>query len=132
MAEPSGKALRIDESKRHDLGELQRRACWRSVIAPGPFQKTATSPFEPRLTGTLGNTSLPANGAGFQIHSAIHKRRPDVAAAAHTHSPYGLSWSPFGRPLEMLTQDAAYLYGDAQGVYDVRLPGFDCKLESGH
>ncbi|KAI7157749.1 arad-like aldolase/epimerase [Hortaea werneckii] len=65
-----------------------------------------------------GNTSLPANGAGFQIHSAIHKRRPDVAAAAHTHSPYGLAWSPFGRPLEMLTQDAAYLYDDAQGVYD--------------
>ncbi|RMY02774.1 hypothetical protein D0868_07801 [Hortaea werneckii] len=59
-----------------------------------------------------------ANGAGFQIHSAIHKRRPDVAAAAHTHSPYGLAWSPFGRPLEMLTQNAAYLYDDAQGVYD--------------
>ncbi|KAK3634725.1 hypothetical protein LTR56_015152 [Elasticomyces elasticus] len=60
-----------------------------------------------------GNTSSPANGAGFQIHSAIHKSRPDVMAAAHTHSPHGLAWSPFGRRLEMLTQDAAYVYGEA-------------------
>ncbi|KAK4890904.1 hypothetical protein LTR27_010477 [Elasticomyces elasticus] len=66
-----------------------------------------------------GNTSSPANGAGFQIHSAIHQRRPDVMAAAHTHSPHGLAWSPFGRRLEMLTQDAAYVYGEAQGVYNV-------------
>ncbi|KAK3625922.1 hypothetical protein LTR56_020137 [Elasticomyces elasticus] len=65
-----------------------------------------------------GNTSSPANGAGFQIHSAIHKRRPDVMAAAHTHSPHGLAWSPFGRRLEMLTQDVAYVYGEAQGVYN--------------
>ncbi|KAL2678768.1 hypothetical protein Neosp_009519 [[Neocosmospora] mangrovei] len=28
-----------------------------------------------------------------------------------------MAWSAFGRPLEMLTQDAAYLYGDAQAVY---------------
>ncbi|KAK4959772.1 hypothetical protein LTR10_002659 [Elasticomyces elasticus] len=65
-----------------------------------------------------GNASSPANGAGFQIHSAIHKRRPDVMAAAHTHSPHGLAWSPFGRKLEMLTQDAAYVFGEAQGVYN--------------
>lgn len=132
MAEPSRKTLRIDESKRHDLGRLQRQACWRSVIALGRFQTNPASLSEPRLTGILGNTSLPANGAGFQIHSAIHKRRPDVAAAAHTHSPYGLAWSPFGRPLEMLTQNAAYLYDDAQGVYDVRPRQCDCKLEIKH
>ncbi|KAJ5977046.1 hypothetical protein N7501_000388 [Penicillium viridicatum] len=64
-----------------------------------------------------GNMRRPANAAGFLIHSAVHKARPDVDAACHTHSPHGMAWSAFGRPLEMLTQDAAYLYGDAQAVY---------------
>ncbi|GAB1201193.1 hypothetical protein APSETT444_010581 [Aspergillus pseudonomiae] len=64
-----------------------------------------------------GNMSRPANAAGFLIHSAVHKARPDVNVACHTHSPHGMAWSAFGRPLEMLTQDAAYLYGDAQAVY---------------
>lgn len=63
--------------------------------------------------------SRPANAAGFLIHSAVHKARPDVDAACHTHSPHGMAWSAFGRPLEMLTQDAAYLYSDAQAVYKV-------------
>jgi ribulose-5-phosphate 4-epimerase/fuculose-1-phosphate aldolase len=65
-----------------------------------------------------GNTTRPANAAGFLIHSAIHTARPDVTAACHTHSPYGKAWSAFGRPLEMLNQDICYLYGDAQAVYD--------------
>lgn len=30
-----------------------------------------------------------------------------------------MAWSAFARPLEMLTQDIAYLYGDAQAVYQV-------------
>ncbi|KAL9083254.1 MAG: hypothetical protein Q9165_008607 [Trypethelium subeluteriae] len=64
-----------------------------------------------------GNRSRPANAAGFLIHSAIHRTRPDVIAACHTHSPFGKAWSSFGRPLEMLNQDVAYLYGDAQAVY---------------
>ncbi|KAI9684607.1 MAG: hypothetical protein M1822_005695 [Bathelium mastoideum] len=64
-----------------------------------------------------GNRSRPANAAGFLIHSAIHRTRPDVVAACHTHSPYGKAWSSFGKPLEMLNQDVCYLYGDAQAVY---------------
>lgn len=64
-----------------------------------------------------GNMSRPANAAGFFIHSAVHRARPDVIAACHTHSPHGMAWSAFGRPLELITQDAAYLYGDAQAVY---------------
>lgn len=66
-----------------------------------------------------GNRSLPANAAGFLIHSAVHKARPDVAAACHTHSVYGKAWSAFARPLEMLNQDVTYFYGDAQAVYKV-------------
>ncbi|KAJ4014684.1 hypothetical protein NW752_007455 [Fusarium irregulare] len=64
-----------------------------------------------------GNMNRPANAAGFLIHSAVHKSRPDVVAACHTHSVHGMAWSVFGRPIEMITQDAAYLYGDAQAVY---------------
>lgn len=66
-----------------------------------------------------GNTRLPANAAGFLIHSAVHRARPDVVAACHTHSPYGKAWSSFARPLEMLNQDVTYFYGEAQAVYKV-------------
>jgi hypothetical protein len=66
-----------------------------------------------------GNMALPANAAGFLIHSAVHKARPDVAAACHTHSPYGKAWSTFARRLEMLNQDVTYFYGEAQAVYEV-------------
>lgn len=44
------------------------------------------------------------NKAGFMIHAALHKARPDVNAACHTHSPHGRAWSTFGRPIEMLNQ----------------------------
>ena len=63
--------------------------------------------------------SRPANAAGFLIHSAVHKARPDVIAACHAHSPHCMAWSGFARPLEMLNQDVAYLYGRAQAVYKV-------------
>ncbi|KAJ5211858.1 Meiotically protein [Penicillium cinerascens] len=66
---------------------------------------------------TEGGAQLPINEAGFMIHSEIHKARPDVVAAAHTHSIHGKTWSAFGKPIEMLTQDACNLYGRI-GVYD--------------
>ncbi|BAO39381.1 meiotically up-regulated gene 14 protein [Kluyveromyces marxianus] len=50
------------------------------------------------------------NAAGFKIHSHLHKARPDVNAACHTHSTYGKAWSTFGRPLEMLNQDVCMFY----------------------
>jgi len=65
-----------------------------------------------------GNTSRPANAAGFLIHSAVHKARPDVHAACHTHSKAGKAWSAFNRKLEMLNQDICYLHGDAQALYE--------------
>jgi ribulose-5-phosphate 4-epimerase/fuculose-1-phosphate aldolase len=53
---------------------------------------------------TEGGAQLPINEAGFMIHSEIHKARPDVISAAHTHSIYGKTWSTFGKPIEMLSQ----------------------------
>jgi ribulose-5-phosphate 4-epimerase/fuculose-1-phosphate aldolase len=40
-------------------------------------------------TGAVMEGDQPVNRAAFAIHSAIHTARPDVAAAAHTHSTYG-------------------------------------------
>ncbi|KAL6850714.1 hypothetical protein ACO1O0_007839 [Amphichorda felina] len=65
-----------------------------------------------------GNMSRPSNAAGFLIHSALHQARPDVNAACHAHSVYGKAWATFGRPLEMINQDACMFYGDAQAVYE--------------
>lgn len=60
------------------------------------------------LVNEMGQTMLPTprkvNTAGFIIHSAIHKARPDLNAACHMHSPHGRAWSSFGRPIEMLNQ----------------------------
>ncbi|KAF2864933.1 class II aldolase/adducin N-terminal [Massariosphaeria phaeospora] len=65
-----------------------------------------------------GNTSRPANAAGFLIHSAVHKARPDVHAACHCHGKAGKAWSAFGKKLDMINQDVCYFYGDAQAVYN--------------
>ncbi len=54
----------------------------------------------------------PLNQAAFAIHAAIHEGRPDVIAAAHTHSIYGKAWSTLGRKLDPLTQDSCSFYED--------------------
>jgi ribulose-5-phosphate 4-epimerase/fuculose-1-phosphate aldolase len=54
----------------------------------------------------------PINQAGFVIHSAIHAARPDVLAAAHTHSTHGKAWASLGRLLDPLTQDSCAFYED--------------------
>ncbi|GAA5971378.1 hypothetical protein JCM11641_008329 [Rhodosporidiobolus odoratus] len=59
---------------------------------------------------------LPINTAGFHIHSAIHKERPEVNSIAHCHSLHGKAWSVFGQPVDILTQDACLFY-DNQAVY---------------
>ena len=52
------------------------------------------------------------NTAAFNIHGQIHKARPDVVAAAHSHSVYGKAWSSLGRLLDPITQDACAFYND--------------------
>ncbi|KAF6808723.1 class ii aldolase adducin domain-containing protein [Colletotrichum plurivorum] len=60
----------------------------------------------------IGGAEKPVNTAGFMIHSALHKRRPDINAACHMHSPYGRAWSTFGRSIDMLNQDSCMFYND--------------------
>jgi ribulose-5-phosphate 4-epimerase/fuculose-1-phosphate aldolase len=62
--------------------------------------------------GAVVDGGRPVNGAAFAIHSQVHSARPDVVAAAHSHSMYGKSWSALGRLLDPLTQDACAFYND--------------------
>ncbi len=57
------------------------------------------------------------NQAAFAIHSQVHAARPDVVAAAHTHSTYGRAWSALGRPLDPISQDVCAFYED-HAVFD--------------
>jgi len=52
------------------------------------------------------------NAAAYMIHSAIHKARPDVICAAHSHSIYGRSFCALGRELDIITQDSCAFYND--------------------
>ncbi|KAI9811593.1 MAG: hypothetical protein M1827_005342 [Pycnora praestabilis] len=71
--------------------------------------------FEGRIL-IAGWSGRPANAAGFLIHAAVHKRRPDVHAVCHAHTVHGRAYSAFGRPLEMLTQDVCNFH-NAHSVY---------------
>lgn len=52
------------------------------------------------------------NRAAFAIHSRLHLARPDVLAAAHSHSIYGKAFSALGKLLDPLTQDSCAFYED--------------------
>ena len=67
--------------------------------------------------GEVVEGEMPVNGAAFAIHSQIHAARPDVVAAAHSHSIYGKSWSALGRTLDPITQDVCAFYED-HAVFD--------------
>ena len=75
-------------------------------------------------TGTVLEGRWPLNRAAFAIHSQVHAARPDVVAAAHSHSVHGKAFSSLRRPLRPLTQDACIffedhgLYADYGGVAD--------------
>ena len=62
--------------------------------------------------GVVVHGRRPVNAAAFVIHSQIHAARPDVIAAAHSHSMYGKAWSTLGRMLDPITQDSCAFYQD--------------------
>jgi ribulose-5-phosphate 4-epimerase/fuculose-1-phosphate aldolase len=67
--------------------------------------------------GTVVEGDWPVNIAAFAIHSQIHAARPDVQAAAHTHSTYGRAFSTLGIKLDPLTQDSCAFFED-HGLFD--------------
>ena len=62
--------------------------------------------------GEIVEGKHPLNTAAFAIHSSIHHARPDVIAAAHSHSLYGKTWSSLGRLLDPITQDVCAFFED--------------------
>jgi len=69
-------------------------------------------------TGEVVIGDRPVNTAAFAIHSELHKARPDVLAAAPSHSMYGRTFSALRKPLKMMTQDHTAFYNDV-GYCDV-------------
>jgi ribulose-5-phosphate 4-epimerase/fuculose-1-phosphate aldolase len=67
-------------------------------------------------SGDVVYGSRPVNRAAFVIHSAIHQARPDVIAAAHSHSVHGKAFASLGIPLDPITQDSCAFYGDHKVV----------------
>jgi ribulose-5-phosphate 4-epimerase/fuculose-1-phosphate aldolase len=66
--------------------------------------------------GEVVEGTWPVNQAAFAIHSQVHAARPDVIAAAHSHSIYGKAFASLHRPLRPLTQDACIFFED-HGLY---------------
>src|SRR3954447_11294187 len=80
-------------------------------------------------TGTVVEGDAIVNAAAFAIHSQVHAARPDVVAAAHSHSLYGKAWSSLHRLLDPITQDACAFYED-HGLFD-DFTGVVLDLEEG-
>jgi ribulose-5-phosphate 4-epimerase/fuculose-1-phosphate aldolase len=54
----------------------------------------------------VGGNMHAINPAGFSIHSAVHRARPDIQAAVHCHSIPSKAFAAFGKKLDMISQDA--------------------------
>ena len=68
-------------------------------------------------------TGYGINRAGFVIHSAVHRGRPDVACVVHTHTPAGMAVSAMECGLQPLTQNAMFFSG--VGYHDYEGPAVD-------
>jgi ribulose-5-phosphate 4-epimerase/fuculose-1-phosphate aldolase len=68
-------------------------------------------------------TGYGINRAGFVIHSAVHRGRPDVACVIHTHTPAGMAVSAMACGLQPLTQNAMFFSG--VGYHDYEGPAVD-------
>lgn len=62
--------------------------------------------------GNIVEGRHPVNAAAFAIHSRIHAARPDVVAAAHSHSRFGTTFASLGRTIPPITQEACAFYKD--------------------
>jgi ribulose-5-phosphate 4-epimerase/fuculose-1-phosphate aldolase len=68
-------------------------------------------------------TGYGINRAGFVIHSAVHRGRPDVACVIHTHTPAGMAVSAMECGLLPITQNAMFFSG--VGYHDYEGPAVD-------
>lgn len=62
-------------------------------------------------SGRIVEGKHPINAAAYAIHSRIHMARPDVVAAAHTHSRFCSAFAALGKMIPPITQDTVAFYG---------------------
>jgi ribulose-5-phosphate 4-epimerase/fuculose-1-phosphate aldolase len=87
---------------------------------------TASSLVKIDLEGRVvqdSGTGYGINHAGFVIHSAVHRGRPDVACVIHTHTPAGMAVSAMKCGLLPLTQNSMFFSG--VGYHDYEGPAVD-------
>lgn len=72
---------------------------------------------------------ITANKAGYYIHSAVHKRRPDIHAICHAHTHAGRAWSVFAKPLEVSSFRIHFQPSHEQTspIDDLVLPIYGCN-----
>ena len=62
--------------------------------------------------GRVVEGDWPVNRAAFAIHSQLHQARPDIVAAAHSHSRFGRALSALDARIEPITQDSCAFFED--------------------
>ena len=80
--------------------------------------------------GNVVDGEYAINRAGFVLHGAVHEEYPDVMAMCHAHTTYGTAWCTTGRPLDMISQDAAAFY-DSHAVIGASAGAVAVEQESG-
>jgi ribulose-5-phosphate 4-epimerase/fuculose-1-phosphate aldolase len=79
---------------------------------------TASSLVEVDADGEAAQpTAWPVNPAGFVIHSAVHRSRPDAACVMHTHTLAGMAVAAQAGGLLPLNQISIEFHGDV-GIHD--------------
>lgn len=56
--------------------------------------------------------TAPINNSAYHIHHPIHEARPDIGAAAHTHTQWGTPFSAERRMIEPINQEATCFFED--------------------
>ncbi|NNF53188.1 MAG: ribulose phosphate epimerase [Acidimicrobiales bacterium] len=69
------------------------------------------------VTDENGVPTGAVNTAGYNIHAPLYAARPDVVAAAHTHTQFGTPWSANVEPFRALSQESCAFVFD-QAVFD--------------
>lgn len=94
-------------------GNVSVRQGNRILITPTRTHPDRLAPGELVAVGLDGDPlDSPSRPPSLELplHLAVYRRRPDIAALVHTHSPHATAWSFLRQPLSPLTEDNEY-YG---------------------
>lgn len=80
------------------------------------------------VDGGRAGSEARINHTAYLIHWPIHEARPDVVAAAHTHTHWGTPFAAERRLLDPITQEACFFFED-HSLFDdeeVQVMSLDC------